>query len=165
MIRVAILTVSDSCAQGKREDISGQTIKDMLDSRLAGSLPEDRFEICRKKIVADEHEKIVNELKHFSDADIDVVFTTGGTGLGPRDVTPEATASVCERIIPGLGEIMRAEGLQKTKNAILSRGIAGICNRTIVINLPGSSKGVKESLEIILDVLPHAVDMMHGGGH
>ena len=166
MIRVAILTVSDSCSQGQREDISGQTIKDMLGSRLAGSLPEDGFEICRKKIVADDHEKIVNELKHFSDkADIDVVFTTGGTGLGPRDVTPEATASVCERIIPGLGEIMRAEGLKKTKNAILSRGIAGICNRTIVINLPGSPKGVKESLEIILDVLPHAVDMMHGGGH
>jgi len=158
MVRVAILTVSDSCAQGEREDISGQTIKDML--------PEGGFEICRKKIVVDEHEKIVNELKHFSDkTDIDVVFTTGGTGLGPRDVTPEATASVCERIIPGLGEIMRAEGLKKTKNAILSRGIAGICNRTIVINLPGSPKGVKESLEIILDVLPHAVDMMHGGGH
>jgi len=158
MIRVAILTVSDSCAQGEREDISGQTIKDML--------PEDGFEICRKKIVADDHEKIVNELKHLSDkADIDVVFTTGGTGLGPRDVTPEATASVCERIIPGLGEMMRNEGLKKTKNAILSRGIAGICNRTIVINLPGSPRGVKESLEIILDVLPHAVDMMHGGGH
>lgn len=158
MIRVAILTVSDSCTQGKREDISGQTIKDML--------PEDSFEVCEKKIVADEHEKIVNELKHFSDkADIDVVFTTGGTGLGPRDVTPEATASVCERIIPGFGEMMRAEGLKKTKNAILSRGIAGICNRTIVINLPGSPRGVKESLEIILNVLPHAVDMMHGGGH
>ena len=158
MIKVAILTVSDSCSKGQREDISGQTIKDIL--------TEDRFEICRKKIVADEHEKIVNELKHFSDkADIDVVFTTGGTGLGGRDVTPEATASVCERIIPGLGEIMRAEGLKKTKNAILSRGIAGICNRTIVINLPGSPRGIKESLEIILNVLPHAVDMMHGGGH
>ncbi len=158
MIRVAILTVSDSCAQGKREDISGQTIKDILQ--------KDGFEICRKKIVADEHEKIVNELKHFSDkADIDIVFTTGGTGLGPRDVTPEATASVCERIIPGLGEMMRNEGLKKTKNAILSRGIAGIYNRTLVINLPGSPRGVKESLEIILDVLPHAVDMMHGGGH
>ncbi len=158
MIKVAILTVSDSCSQGEREDISGQTIKDML--------PEDSFEISRKKIVADEHEKIVNELKHFSDkADIDVVFTTGGTGLGPRDVTPEATTSVCERIIPGLGEMMRAEGLKKTKNAILSRGIAGIYNKTLVINLPGSPRGVKESLEIILDVLPHAVDMMHGGGH
>jgi len=165
MIRVAILTVSDSCAQGQREDISGQTIEDMLGSRPAGSLPEDKFEICRKKIVADDHEKIINELKLFSDADIDIVFTTGGTGLGPRDVTPEATASVCERIIPGLGEIMRAEGLKKTKNAILSRGIAGIYNKTLVINLPGSPKGVKESLEIILDVLPHAVDMMHGGGH
>lgn len=158
MIRVAILTVSDSCSQGEREDISGQTIKDMLQ--------KGGFEICRKKIVADEHEKIVNELTHFSDkADIDVVFTTGGTGLGPRDVTPEATASVCERIIPGFGEIMRNEGLKKTKNAILSRGIAGICNRTLVINLPGSPRGVKESLEIILNVLPHAVDMMHGGGH
>jgi molybdenum cofactor synthesis domain-containing protein len=158
MIKVAILTVSDSCSQGEREDISGQTIKDML--------PEGGFEICRKKIVADEHEKIVNELKHFSDkADIDVVFTTGGTGLGPRDVTPEATASVCEKIIPGLGEMMRAEGLKKTKNAILSRGIAGIYNKTLVINLPGSPRGVKESLEIILNVLPHAVDMMHGGGH
>lgn len=158
MIRVAILTVSDSCSQGKREDVSGETIKDML--------PKDRFEICRKKIVADEHEKIVDELKQFSDrADIDVVFTTGGTGLGPRDVTPEATASVCERIIPGLGEMMRAEGLKKTKNAILSRGIAGICNRTLFINLPGSPRGVKESLEIILDVLPHAVDMIQGGGH
>lgn len=158
MIKVAILTVSDSCAQGEREDISGQTIKDMLQ--------KGGFEICRKKIVADEHEKIVNELKHFSDkADIDVVFTTGGTGLGPRDVTPEATASVCERIIPGLGEMMRNEGLKKTKNAILSRGIAGIYNKTLFINLPGSPRGVKESLEIILDVLPHAVDMMHGGGH
>ncbi|MBA7638731.1 Molybdopterin adenylyltransferase [subsurface metagenome] len=158
MIRVAILTVSDSCAQGKREDVSGQTIKDML--------AEDKFEICEKKVVADDRETIANELKCFSDkAGIDVVFTTGGTGLGPRDVTPEATASVCERIIPGLGEMMRTEGLKKTKNAVLSRGIAGICNKTLIINLPGSPKGVKESLEIILDVVPHAVDMTLGGGH
>jgi molybdopterin adenylyltransferase len=158
MIRVAILTVSDSCAQGKREDVSGQTIKE--------TLPEDKFEICEKKVVADDRETIANELKRFSDeAGIDVVFTTGGTGLGPRDVTPEATASVCERIIPGLGEMMRTEGRKKTKNAVLSRGIAGIRNKTLIINLPGSPKGVKESLEIILDVLPHAVDMMLGGGH
>jgi molybdopterin adenylyltransferase len=158
MIRVAILTVSDSCAQGKREDVSGQTIKE--------TLPEDKFGICEKKVVADDRETIANELKRFSDeAGIDVVFTTGGTGLGPRDVTPEATASVCERIIPGLGEMMRTEGRKKTKNAVLSRGIAGIRNKTLIINLPGSPKGVKESLEIILDVLPHAVDMMLGGGH
>ncbi len=158
MIRAAILTVSDSCSQGKREDVSGQTIKDML--------AEDKFEICEKKVVADDHETIAGELKYFSDkAGIDVVFTTGGTGLGPRDVTPEATASVCKRTIPGLAEMMRTEGLKKTRNAVLSRGIAGICDKTLVINLPGSPKGVKESLEIILDVLPHAVDMMLGGGH
>ena len=158
MIRVAILTVSDSCAQGKREDVSGRTIKDML--------TEDRFEICRKNIVADDHEKIVNELKHFSDeAGIDVVLTTGGTGLGPRDVTPEATATVCERIVPGLGEIMRAEGFKKTANAILSRALAGIRKNTLIINLPGSPKAVRECLEIILSILPHAVDMMRGGGH
>ena len=158
MIRAAILTVSDSCSQGEREDISGRTIADML--------AEDKFEICEKRIVADDLKMIADELKCLSDrADIDVVFATGGTGLGPRDVTPEATASVCERIIPGLGEMMRAEGLKKTKNAILSRGTAGIRNKTLVINLPGSPRGVKESLEIILDVLPHAVDMMLGGGH
>jgi len=158
MIRAAILTVSDSCSQGKREDVSGRTIADMLD--------EDKFEICEKKIVADNLKTVIDELNYFSDkAGIDVVFTTGGTGLGPRDVTPEATASVCGRIIPGLGEMMRNEGLKKTKNAVLSRGIAGICNKTLVINLPGSPKGVKESLEIILDILPHAVDMMLGGGH
>ncbi len=158
MINVAILTVSDTCSQGGREDVSGRTIAEML----AG----DTFEIAEKKIVADDIETIAGELKRFSDeAAVDVVLTTGGTGLGPRDVTPEATASVCERMVPGLGEMMRAEGLKKTRNAVLSRGTAGIRNKTLVINLPGSPRGVKESLEIILDVLPHAVDMMLGGGH
>ncbi len=158
MIKIAILTVSDSCAQGQREDISGQEIKTMLD--------KDRFEIFEKKIVADNREAIANELKYFSDkAGIDVVLTTGGTGLGPRDVTPEATASVCERIVPGLSEIIRIRGWKKTESAVLSRGIAGIRNKTLIINLPGSPKGVRESLEIILDVLPHAVQMMLGGGH
>ncbi len=158
MIKVAILTVSDSCAQGKREDVSGQTIRDML--------AEGKFEICERRTVADNHETIANELKYFCDkAGIDVVFTTGGTGLGPRDVTPEATDSVCERMVPGFGETMRAEGFKKTRTAILSRAVAGIRKNTLVINLPGSPKGVKESLEIILDVLPHAVDMTLGGGH
>lgn len=158
MIKIAILTVSDSCAQGQREDISGQEIKTMLD--------KDRFEIFEKKIVADNREAIANELKYFSDkAGIDVVLTTGGTGLGPRDVTPEATASVCERIVPGLSEIIRIRGWKKTESAVLSRGIAGIRNKTLIINLPGSPKGIRESLEIILDVLPHAVEMMLGGGH
>jgi molybdopterin adenylyltransferase len=158
MIKVAILTVSDSCAQGKKEDVSGQTIKDIL--------AENGFEIYDKRIVPDNHEAIANELKIFSDkAGVDVVITCGGTGLGPRDVTPEATASVCERIVPGLSEMIRAEGWKKTRTAVLSRALAGIRNKTLVINLPGSPKGVKESLEIILDVLPHAVEMMRGGGH
>ena len=157
-IKVAILTVSDSCTQGNREDVSGQTIIDML--------PEETFEVCEKKIVADDHEKIVNVLKSISDEqDIDVVLTTGGTGLGPRDVTPEATASVCERMTPGFSEILRVEGFKKTPKAILSRGVAGMRKNTLIINLPGSPKAVRECLEIILDVISHAVKMMHGGGH
>jgi len=158
MIKVAILTVSDSCAQKKREDISGQTIKDILTGT--------GFEIYDKKIVADVHEAVADELKYFSDeTDVDIVLTTGGTGLGPRDVTPQATKSVCERLVPGLSEVMRAEGLKKTRNAVLSRALAGTRNKTLIINLPGSPKGVKESLEVILDILPHAVDMMQDKGH
>ena len=157
-IKVAVLTISDSCTEGSREDVSGQTIIDML--------PEDAFEICEKKIVADDHEKIVNVLKSFSDEQgIDVVLTTGGTGLGPRDVTPEATASVCERMAPGFSEILRVECFKKTTKAILSRGVAGVRKNSLIVNLPGSPKAVRECLEIILDVIPHAVKMMRGGGH
>jgi molybdenum cofactor synthesis domain-containing protein len=156
--KVAVLTISDSCTEGSREDISGQTIIDML--------PEETFEVCEKKIVADDHEKIVNVLKSFSDEKgIDVVLTTGGTGLGPRDVTPEATASACERMAPGFSEILRVEGFRKTAKAILSRGVAGVRKNTLIINLPGSPKAVQESLEVIMDVIPHAVKMMRGGGH
>lgn len=158
MIKAAILTVSDSCSQQQREDVSGQTIKN--------ALSEDKFEICEYKIVADEHRSIKEALTHFADeVKADIVLTTGGTGLGPRDVTPEATAEVCQKMVPGLTEVMRSEGLKKTKNAILSRGVAGIRGNTLIINLPGSPKAVKESLEAILDVLEHAVKMMRGGGH
>jgi len=158
MIRVAILTVSDSCAHGKREDVSGQTIKKIL--------PKNKFEINEMKITSDDQKSIADELRYFSDeAGIDLVLTTGGTGLGPRDVTPEATASVCERTVPGLGEILRIEGFKRSPYAILSRSIAGIRNNTLIVNLPGSPKAVRECLEIILDILPHAVDMMRGGGH
>ncbi len=158
MIRAAILTVSDSCAAGKREDVSGQTIESML--------ANDIFEIREKIVVPDDCNAIIDKLKYLCDeVGADVVFTTGGTGLGPRDVTPEATALVCARPVPGISEMIRAQGREKTKTAVLSRGIAAIRNETLVINLPGSPKGVKESLEIILDVLPHAVDMLRGGGH
>ena len=158
MIKVAILTVSDSCTQQKRQDISGQTIKEVL--------PSDKFEICDYKVVADEQDDIANELIHFADElGVDIVFTTGGTGLGPRDVTPEATAAVCQRMVPGLAEAMRLEGLSKTRNAMLSRAAAGIRGKTLIINLPGSPKAVRESLDSILDVLPHATDMLLGRGH
>lgn len=158
MIRTAILTVSDTCSQGGREDLSGRTIAEMLVG--------DKFEICDTKIVPDDFETIAGTLKSYrDDSNIDLVLTTGGTGLGPRDVTPEATASVCQRMAPGFGEIMRIEGLKKTSKAILSRGTAGVCDNTLIVNLPGSPKAVRESLDIILDVLPHAVKMMLGGGH
>jgi molybdenum cofactor synthesis domain-containing protein len=94
-----------------------------------------------------------------------MVLTTGGTGLGPRDVTPEATQLVCEKMVPGLGEAMRAEGLKKTRKAVLSRGIAGIRKNTLIINLPGSPLGARESLKAIIDILPHAIEMLRGGGH
>ena len=157
-IKIAVLTISDSCTEGNREDVSGQTIVDML--------PEETFEVCEKKIVADDHEKIANVLKRFSDEQgVDVVLTTGGTGLGPRDVTPEATTSVCEKMAPGFSEILRIEGFRKTPKAILSRGVTGVRKNTLIVNLPGSPKAVQECLEIILDLIPHAVKMMRGGGH
>lgn len=158
MISVAILTVSDRCAQQQREDRSGPAVREML--------APDVFEICEAGIVPDEHDRIVQSLLRFADeSGYDVVFTTGGTGLGPRDVTPEATASICERVVPGLAELMRAEGLKRTRNAVLSRGIAGTRGRTLIINLPGSPSAVRECLGPIVDVLPHAVDMVRGGGH
>jgi len=158
MVTVAILTVSDSCSAQGREDVSGQIIKEIL--------PSDKFEICGYKIVADEHGSIKKSLVHFADeVKADIVFTTGGTGLGPRDVTPEATAAVCQKMVPGLAEAMRLEGLKKTKSAVLSRAVTGVRGNTLIINLPGSPKGVRESLEVILDVLPHAKDMLLGRGH
>ena len=158
MIRAAILTISDSCARGDRDDVSGRTIK--------GALSGNEFTVVESRIVADDQDAIAATLKQLcARPDINIVFTTGGTGLGPRDVTPEATMSVCERIVPGLGEIIRSKGWEKTKNAVLSRGVSGIRNNVLIINLPGSPKGARESLEVVLDVLPHALLMMRGGGH
>jgi molybdenum cofactor synthesis domain-containing protein len=158
MIRVAVVTISDSCSRGQREDVSGRTIEEML--------PRSRFEIGERAIVPDDLGVIAAKLAKLADtADVDLVLTTGGTGFGPRDVTPEATATVCERMVPGFGELMRMEGFKKTPNAILSRACAGIRGSTLVINLPGSPGAVRESLGVIVSVLPHAVEMLHGGGH
>lgn len=157
-IKIAILTISDKCSEGTRADLSGQVIEDML--------PQAMFEVCEKTIVPDDFRTIVGALRDFSDAKrMDIVITTGGTGLGPRDVTPEATATVCDRMVPGLSEILRYESFRKTPNAVLSRGLSGMREKTLIINLPGSPKAVRECLEIILNILPHAVEMMRGGGH
>jgi molybdopterin adenylyltransferase len=158
MIRVAVVTISDSCSRGEREDISGRTIEELL--------PRDRFAVAGRSIVPDDDDAIAAELLELADsAAVDLVLTTGGTGFGPRDVTPEATASVCSRMVPGFGELMRLEGSKKTPRAVLSRAVAGIRGRTLVINLPGSPRAVRECLEVILDLLPHAIEMLHGGGH
>ncbi len=158
MINAAILTISDSCSSKTRQDISGPTIDKIL--RDAG------FETCHYEIIPDECRLISEKLKTIAEEKKpNLIFTTGGTGLGPRDVTPQATDAVCEKTVPGLAELVRAEGLKKTKNAALSRGTAGIFKNTLIINLPGSPKAVKESLQAILDILPHAIKMMAGGGH
>jgi molybdopterin adenylyltransferase len=157
-IKTAILTISDMCSQGKRADTSGQTIEEML--------PEDTYEVCQKIIIPDDYGTITRTLRQLSDVlKAQVVLTTGGTGLGPRDVTPEATIAVCDRRVPGIGEILRCENYKKTPNAVLSRGVSVMLDNTLIINLPGSPKAVRECMEIILQVLPHAVDMMRGGGH
>ena len=157
-IKVAILTVSDRCSEGKRADLSGQVIEDMLS--------EDVFDVCKKTIVPDDFRIIVSKLRDFSDEQkMDLVLTTGGTGLGPRDVTPEATTNVCDRMVPGLSEILRSESFKKVPNAVLSRGVSGMREDTLIVNLPGSPKAVRECLDIILNILPHAMDMMRGGGH
>jgi molybdenum cofactor synthesis domain-containing protein len=158
MIRAAILTVSDRCAEGQQEDRSGPVLAEILSSQ--------GFEITDQALAPDEQDVIARELVRLcGQSHCDVVFTTGGTGLGPRDVTPEATCAVCDRLVPGLSELMRAESLKKTRNAVLSRGAAGLRGSTLIINLPGSPKAVRECLDMILDTLPHAVEMMRGGGH
>ncbi|RKY07527.1 MAG: molybdenum cofactor biosynthesis protein [Planctomycetota bacterium] len=158
MIKAAILTISDSCSQGTRRDQSGPAIKDILIS--------ENIDVGEILILPDDRDQIAARLESLCDAgDTDIIITTGGTGLGPRDVTPEATLSICDRIVPGLMEASRAEGYKKTPRAILSRGCAGIRNATLIINLPGSVKAVTECMQIIGPILPHAVKMMQGAGH
>src|SRR5690242_18080730 len=146
-MRIAIVTVSDSVSRGESEDLSGQTLAQML-----GGVGE----IASKHVVPDDRPAIHAALAALCDQGMDVVVTTGGTGLGPRDVTPEATRDVIEREAPGLGEAMRAATLSKTPMAMLSRATAGVRGRTLILNLPGSPKGVRECLEVVLPVLTHA---------
>jgi len=157
-MRVVILTISDSVARGAREDKSG--------ANLAERCKELGWQIISTAILADDRAAIESILKTVADSrEADLILTTGGTGLGPRDVTPEATMSVAERLIPGFAEFMRAEGLKKTPRAILSRAVVGIRGETLLINLPGSPKGAVESLNAIATELPHAIDVIHGARH
>src|SRR3989338_8164240 len=157
-MKIAILVASDKGARGERVDESGKVIQRMM--------KRFRTEVVAYDIVPDDKTIITKKLKHYSDKlKADIVVTTGGTGLGPRDVTPEATRAVIERDVPGLSEYMRLEGLKKTRRSILSRGVCGMRKKTLIINLPGSPKGVKESLGLIIDIIPHALHMMAGHGH
>ena len=153
MITVAVITLSDKGSKGEREDASGPLIQSMLKSIAA--------EIKYTDIMPDEKDLIKAKLIQYSDK-VDLILTTGGTGLSPRDVTPEATLKVIDREVPGIAEAMRAAGLKKTNRAMLSRAVAGVRGRALIINLPGSPKAVQENLEVILDVIPHAIEKIQG---
>jgi molybdenum cofactor synthesis domain-containing protein len=156
--KVAVLTISDKCSDGRREDKSGKVIQE-----LVKKLPA---KVIKYEIVPDEPEIIKEKLIDYSDKlEADLVLTNGGTGFTPRDFTPEATQEVIERAVPGIPEAMRTQCLKITKRAMLSRGVAGIRGRTLIVNLPGSSRGSKESLEAILEGLPHGLDMIAGREH
>src|SRR5690606_11158966 len=154
--KVAILTASDKGARGEREDVSAQVVREIVEDELRGQIVDYR-------IVPDEQDEIMAALIEMTEYyEANLVITTGGTGLSARDVTPEATAAVIDRQVPGIAEAMRMGALHKTRRAMLSRGICGIRGNTLIINLPGSPKGVSESLLAIMDQLPHALNIICG---
>lgn len=152
--RVGILTVSDRGARGEYADGSGPLIL----QRLSGRAP---WVVVEQAIVPDDENSIADTLRRWLHAGLHLILTTGGTGFAPRDVTPEATRRVIERDAPGIAEALRAESLKITPHAMLSRGVAGICGHTLIINLPGSPKAVAENMDILLPVLPHALDLLN----
>ncbi len=155
MIRVGVLTVSDRSARGDRDDLGGPAVAQAV---LAG-VPT--AVVAERAIVPDDRASIAAALIHWTDElRLDLILTTGGTGFAPRDVTPEATLAVVERQAPGLAEAMRVESLRVTKYALLSRAVAGIRGRTLIVNLPGSPKGAVENLAAIASVLPHAIELL-----
>jgi len=154
-VRVGILTASDKGARGERVDQSGPAIEAAVE--MLG------WEVVSRAVTPDDRGEIAAALRRMADDErLDVVFTTGGTGFARRDVTPEATLDVIEKLVPGLPELMRAESLRHTRRAALSRAVAGIRGYTLIVNLPGSPRAVRECLEVVLPVLPHGVDILRG---
>jgi len=152
--KVAILTASDKGFRGEREDTSAQVIRELVEEEMNG-------EIIEYRIVPDEMDEIMAALIEMTDYyKADLILTTGGTGLAPRDVTPEATLQVIDRLAPGFAEAMRYKSMQKVPQAMLSRAVSGIRNRTLILNLPGSPKGVHENLMAVMDQLPHALSIL-----
>jgi len=157
-MRVVVLTVSDSVSRGERQDRSGPEVAERC--RALG------WEVISCEAVSDDRDGLEKRLTAIADStSVDLVLTTGGTGIGPRDSSPEATVAICQRILPGLGELMRAKGREKNLRAVLSRAVAGVCNRALIVNLPGSPRGAVESLDAVADLLPHAVEVLRGASH
>ena len=157
-MNVAIITVSDTVASGERQDASGPAV--------AARCQELKFTVESTHTLPDDPAQIRSLLSKLADAqNIDVILTTGGTGIGPRDSTPEATQAIVERLVPGMAEEMRRKGLAHTPRAILSRGVAAIRGSTLILNLPGSPKGAVESLDAVAALLPHSVQIIHGARH
>lgn len=154
MLKIGIITASDKGAKGEREDLSAGVIKELV---------KDIGQVVAYAVVADEQKLLEAKMIEFTDElQVNLIFTTGGTGFAPRDVTPEATMAVIDRFVPGIGEVMRLESLKVTPKAMLSRAIAGIRKNTLIINLPGSPKAVKECLQAIMPALPHGMDILLG---
>lgn len=157
-MRVAVLTVSDSVSRGERQDRSGPAVAEGC--RALG------WQVVSCEAVSDDRDGLERRLAALAEsASVDMILTTGGTGIGPRDSTPEATAAVCKKLLPGLGELMREKGREKNPRAVLSRATAGVCKSALIVNLPGSPRGAVESLNAVADLLPHAVEVLRGASH
>lgn len=154
MFQAAIVTASDKGSRGQREDVSGQVVKEILE--------KNGYTVVQQMILPDERQLLADEMRRLCAEQVDLILTTGGTGFSPRDWTPEATLDVVERQVPGIPEAMRMNSLQITKRAMLSRAVAGICQQTLIINLPGSPKAVRENLEFIVTELAHGLEILRG---